>query len=90
MDVSGADWRALFERWPDSMPRSGIVVTTFAETIAFADFLLGEGILLLERERPDSLGARKVMLAWESIASVKLTDAAELAAYEPLGFSRGM
>jgi len=79
-------WRHLFENWPETIPKSGIVVTRFQESIAFADFLISGGILLLEREQPDSTGARKVMLPYTEIAAVKITNILDLARFQVMGF----
>lgn len=83
---SGEYWRMLFENWPASLPRRGLVITTFGESIPFVAYLLSPGIVLLERDKPDTLGARKVMLAYDAIASIKITDVIELARFQELGF----
>ena len=79
-------WRTLFENWPESIPREGLAVPTFGESIPFTDFLISGGILLLERDRPDSAGARKVMLAYDAISAVKITSPIELAQFQVMGF----
>ena len=86
MSSSTESWRSLFENWPDTIPRRGLVVTTFQEAIPFTGFLISGGILLLERDKPDSIGARKVMLAYEAISAVKITDVIELARFQVMGF----
>lgn len=83
---SAEGWRAVLENWPDSIPKQGIVVTTFQESIPFQNYLLSSGVVLFERDKPDSLGARKVMLSYEAISAIKLTDTLELARYQVLGF----
>ncbi len=79
-------WRSIFENWPESIPRQGLLVTSFQETIPFASFLISGGILLLERDKPDSAGARKVMVSYEAISAVKLTTPMELARFQVMGF----
>ena len=79
-------WRALFENWPESIPREGLLVTTFQEQIPFKDFLISGGILLVERDKPDSYGARKVMIAYDAISAVKFTSPVELARFQVMGF----
>lgn len=79
-------WRTLFENWPESIPRAGLLVTTFGETIPFTNFLISGGILLVERDRPDTAGARKVMVAYDAISAVKLTGTEELARFQVMGF----
>jgi len=83
---SAEGWRSILENWPDVIPKKGIVVTTYQESIPFQNFLLSSGIVLLERDKPDSLGARKVMLSYEAICAIKLTDTTELASYQVMGF----
>ena len=79
-------WRMLFENWPDSIARKGLLVTTFQETIPFVDFMISGGIVLLERDKPDSIGGRKVMLAYDSISAVKITEVIELPRFQVMGF----
>ncbi|MCH9656230.1 MAG: hypothetical protein K0U86_21975 [Planctomycetes bacterium] len=83
---SAEGWRSILENWPEVIPKQGIVVTTYQESIPFQNFLLSSGIVLLERDKPDSLGARKVMLSYEAICAIKLTDTMELARYQVMGF----
>ena len=84
--TTGEQWRLLFENWPDSLPRRGLVITTFNESIPFVGYLLSGGILLLDRDKPDTLGARKVMLSYDSISAVKITDVIELVRFQAMGF----
>jgi hypothetical protein len=79
-------WRSLFENWPDSIPREGLLVTSYGETIQFRDFLISGSLLLIEREIPDTFGARKVILAYDGISSVKITSPMELARFQVMGF----
>jgi len=87
---SADDWRTLFESWPESIPRQGLIVTMQGETIPFVDYMISGGILLVERDKPDSQGARKVMLVYEAIASVKITSPMELARFQVMGFQPPM
>lgn len=79
-------WRLFFENWPGSVPRSGVLVA-MGEQIPFNEFLIGEGVLLVQRERPDQLGARKVVVAFDQISAVKTTDTLELTRYQAFGFA---
>ena len=83
---SDESWRGLFENWPESIPREGLLVTIFQETIPFVNFLISGGILLVERDKPDSVGARKVMIAYNAISAVKITSPMELARFQVMGF----
>lgn len=79
-------WRQLFSEWPQEIPREGIIVTTFQETIPFINFMTSGGVLLVERDRPDSSGARKVMVAFGAIAAVKSTNTLDFDKYKAMGF----
>ncbi len=83
---SADSWRQLFCEWPESLPRQGIIVTTYTETIPFVNFLIAGGVLLAERDRPDGSGARKVMIAFGAIAAVKFTSPMDLDQYKVMGF----
>ena len=87
---TGEYWRSLFENWPSTVARRGLVITTFNESIPFVNYLISGGIVLLDRDKPDSLGARKVMLAYDAIAAIKITDVVELANFQALGFQPPM
>ena len=63
-----------------------LLVTTFQETSPFVDFMISGGIVLLERDKPDSIGGRKVMLAYDSISAVKITEVIELPRFQVMGF----
>ena len=82
----GQHWRTLFENWPGSVPRAGILVVG-GENIPFKEFLIGDGVLLVERERPDPSGARKLMIGFDVIQQVKTTDTLELVRYQAFGFA---
>lgn len=79
-------WRNLFENWPAAIPRGGLVITSGGESVPFRDFLISGPLLLLDRDVPDSSGARKVILPYEFIAALKLTNTLELARYQVMGF----
>jgi hypothetical protein len=79
-------WRSLFENWPESIPREGMLVTTFNEHVPFSGFLISAGVLLVERDKPDTYGARKVMLAYSAIQAVKLTTTMEIGRFQVMGF----
>ncbi len=76
-------WDSLFNNWPASLPRCGVMQTVLNETMPFKDFWLKDGLLLIERVTPDAMGARFVLLSFEVISLVKFTNplnAAEIAA----------
>jgi len=79
-------WRSLFENWPESLPRHGLLVTTFGETIPFNNYLISGSLLIVERDKPDTTGARKVMVSYSAIDAVKIASPMQLAAFQALGF----
>ena len=85
MDAADS-WRNLFENWPGAIPREGILVTNFQETITFVNFMISGAILMVERDKPDAYGARKVMIAYGAISAVKLASPLELAHFQVMGF----
>ena len=48
-------------------PSRGMLVTTFNEHVPFNGFLISGGVLLVERDKPDTYGSRKVMVAYSAI-----------------------
>ena len=85
MDSSG-HWKALFENWPESIPQQGILVTSHGDSVPFISFLLSTGIVLLERDKPDASGARKVMISYGAISAIKLTSTFEMSRFGVMGF----
>jgi len=79
-------WQQIFEAWPESFPMQGIVVTTYQESVPFVNFMLNEGMIVFERDKPDSSDARKVVLPFASIAALKITATFELDRFQELGF----
>lgn len=79
-------WQSIFENWPDVIPRRGIIVSKYGETIPFANFLISEGLLLVERDGPDASGTRRAILGYDSISMVKLASNAELSQFMSMGF----
>ena len=82
----GDYWRHLFAHWPADLAKAGAVVTEQNEPVRFVDFAVSGGILLLQRDRPDTTGARKVLLSYDAISSLKLDDPGDLQRYRALGF----
>lgn len=82
----GEGWKACFAAWPDKLPQRGMLVTTFDEQIAFSAFFTGDSILLIERQTPDTVGARKVLVPYENIAAVKIIDVVKTKDLLALGF----
>lgn len=83
---SSESWRSLFENWPDAIERQGTIISKQGASIPFINFLISGGLLLLDRGRPDAEGARKVIVAYDSIALIKLSTTSELSIFQSMGF----
>lgn len=67
-------WRQFFTKWPQGLPQRGVVVTSFDEQIAFANFMLSEHMILLnEMRRTRWEAARSCCLTRESRRSKSST-----------------
>jgi hypothetical protein len=80
-------WRDTFVNWPAAFPRRGVVVSTLNEPIPFKSFLTKEDTLLLERTNPDPIGTRFIVLAYDAIHMLKLTDPLKESALNAAGYS---
>ena len=74
MDAQSEKWREFFAAWPAELPHRGLLITHFGEQIPFSSFAVGSTFLMLERNMPDSLGARSVMFAFDQITALKIID----------------
>lgn len=79
-------WQQAFSRWPESIPRRGIITTILNENIPFKAFMIAGPMLLLERSNPDSLGARFIMLEYTAINALKYIDPLKAINFEEMGF----
>jgi hypothetical protein len=86
MDTEANSWKEVFAAWPAEMPRRAIAITAWDEQIPFSGFRTGDALLLLERATPDALGARMVILPYDQIVAVKLTEVAKSRSLRSLGF----
>lgn len=82
--------RRIFAEWPAGIPRGGLIVTTFGESIQFVSYMLSGDLILLERKTPDAMGARRVILGFDSILAVKILDAIEMPRFTAMGFQASM
>jgi hypothetical protein len=73
-ESSNEIWRDVFTKWPAELPKRGLVVTTLNETIPFKSFFLKGDTLLLERTNPDPVGTRFIVLAFDAIHLLKITE----------------
>lgn len=67
-------WREMFLKWPASIPKRGVVMSTLNEVTPFKGFMVKGEMLLLERTNPDPLGARFILMGYDAIHMVKLTE----------------
>jgi hypothetical protein len=86
-DDTVRSWRDVFCRWPAEMPRRGVLVAAFGEQIPFSGFSTGEAFLLLERQSPDALGARTVLLPYDEIRGLKVIDVVRPKTLQSFGFA---
>jgi hypothetical protein len=80
-------WRELFLKWPSSIPKRGVLVSTLNESTPFKSFMVKGEILLLERTNPDPLGSRFVIISYEAIHMVKLTEPIKQEVFTSAGFT---
>ena len=68
------------------MARRGVLVTTFGEQIPFAGFSTSDAFLLVERPAPDTVGTRMLVLPYEQIAALKITEVIKPKVLRAAGF----
>jgi hypothetical protein len=86
METKANYWAEFFARWPIDLPRRGILVTSFNEQIVFATFGTSSDFILLERQTPDALGARSVVVPYEQILALKIFDVVKPKHFKASGF----
>lgn len=79
-------WVELFRSWPEDLPRRGVAVTLFGEQITFDGFLYTEQMVLLNRRNPDTVGTRQIILPYDQLSAVKITDIVKTRTYNSMGF----
>jgi hypothetical protein len=90
MDMTADAWRMMFENWPSSIDRKGMILTKQNENIPFMDFLISNSLLLVDRGTPDAHGARKVVLALDQLAAIKLAGTQPITDFQGMGFQAPM
>ena len=78
-------WRKFFVEWPECVGPNGVVITDF-EQIPFVAYMLQEHFVLLERRTPDTVGARRVLVPYSEIRSVKLCNPVKTEELAQCGF----
>ena len=87
MDLVSAEiWQNLFENWPDAIDKKAAIVTKTGDLIPFRDFMVANGLLLLDRDNPDASGMRKVIIGYEAVAMVKFPLTCALSRFQCMGF----
>jgi len=86
MSNTQSAWKIFFTTWPHEMPRRGLLITSLGEQVPFNGFMTSEHFLVVSRPAPDSLGARTVMLPYENLAAMKLTDVVKSDVFKAAGF----
>jgi hypothetical protein len=79
-------WRELFAKWPAGIPKRGVLTSTLNEVTPFKSFMVKGEMLLLERSNPDALGARYVLMSFDAIHMLKLTDPLKEDVFKAAGF----
>jgi hypothetical protein len=79
-------WKETFTKWPAGIPRRGLVVNNLNEAMPFKAFMTKDDTVLLERSNPDSLGARYILIGYDSIDSVKFIDPIKESIFTTAGF----
>jgi hypothetical protein len=85
-DGVGANWREVFEKWPPSIPKRGVLVSTLNEATPFKSFMLKGELLLLERTNPDPIGSRFILMEFSAIHILKFVEPLSEAALTGAGY----
>jgi hypothetical protein len=85
MDTNTA-WKEMLKNWPPDVARRGVLVTSYEDQIPFDGFIVNDNLLLLERKTPDTSGARKVIMSFDSVVAIKLIDVVRSKSLPGLGF----
>jgi hypothetical protein len=80
-------WQEIFAKWPEKLPKRGIVLSTLNEMTPFKSFLIKGDMLLLERTNPDPAGARYILMGFDAIHMVKLIDPLKEEIFTSAGFT---
>jgi hypothetical protein len=80
-------WHDLFSKWPASLPKRGVLVSTLNEATSFKSFMVKGEMLLLERTNPDPMGARFILMGYDAIHMIKLVDPLKEEIFAAAGFS---
>ena len=79
-------WHAFFANWPPGLPPRGVMVTSYNDQIQFVSFMATDTLLMVERQTPDSMGGRKVVIPFGNIVAVKVIDPIGTEPFTAAGF----
>jgi hypothetical protein len=80
-------WQEFFSKWPEKLPKRGLLVSTLNEVTPFKSFLLRTDMLVLERTNPDPVGSRYILMQYDAIHMVKLIDPLKEEVFASAGFT---
>lgn len=83
MDVSV--WKKVFVDWPAGIPRRGVLMTSLGEQFPFDGFLTSDELLYFDRQTPDPIGVRAMLLPYVNIVAVKFQDVVKPQALQSIG-----
>ena len=87
MSTTADHWQDFFENWPGTMARGGMLVTTFGEQIPFGGFSIKDSLILIQRNTPDNVGARHLLIPFEAISALKITEVVSNDVFTKAGFT---
>ena len=82
-------WKHYLANWPSGLARAGVVVTD-REQVVFVSFLMSDTVVMFERQAPDSVGGRKVVLPYALIQAIKVTEPIGNEPFLESGFSESL
>ncbi|MBN1589093.1 MAG: hypothetical protein JW888_06230 [Pirellulales bacterium] len=79
-------WKTLFAEWSPEIPRRGVIINSLNEQIPFNGFMTSEHFVLFSRSSPDAMGARMVLMPYDSLVTLKITDVVKSKTFQSAGF----
>lgn len=83
-------WLDLLERWPKDVPHKGVIMTELNESISFVGFAYDDNMVVVQRQTPDAIGARQVIIPFTSISYLKITAIVLPKSFADFGFKGSM
>lgn len=79
-------WKTFFAQWPKDLPHRGVLITVLNDQVPFRAFMISDDMILLERNNPDPIGARIVLVPFDQISTLKITDVVREPVFAASGF----